>query len=204
MAQRRRTDVVSSSTAPGETPSSLPTQAGGTLSHKPGLKGVPSEIFDSIAYYTAISSSEKEAKRPSETDDLPSTSSAQASASTCDDPEDLRGPTTLPGPPSNLVSLLLTCRKFNDSLNQVANPRLYARLFRAKFDTEAIARRFGRAALASRNLADELVRRFVLLGRMRLAVRQGRLTMSESGSRAQEEITENLWLAYMMLMENGT
>ena len=97
-------------------------------------------------------------------------------------------------PPSDLRSILLVCRRFNALLNRQANPRLYARVFRSKFDTAAIQRRFGNEAVSSVNLAAELSRRCTILKRIRASVQNGRLV--------DDELSENLWLAYLMMVEN--
>ncbi|PWO01213.1 hypothetical protein FA09DRAFT_342096 [Tilletiopsis washingtonensis] len=100
-------------------------------------------------------------------------------------------------PPSAVRALLMTCRRAHALLNTEANPRLYARIFRTKFDVAAIARRFGPQAVSSRSLCLELQRRCKALKRIRGTVDAGRLRND-----SQAVLEENLWLAYLMLLEN--
>lgn len=106
-------------------------------------------------------------------------------------------------PPCDLRSLLLTNRRMHSLLNASANPRLYARIFRSKFDVDAIGRRFGPSAVRARNLSGELAKRCVQLGRIKNAVRLGRLFPDGDNEQSRKEMEENLWLAFMMMMENG-
>lgn len=108
--------------------------------------------------------------------------------------------------PSGLRNLLLTCRVIHSRLSLAANPRLYARVFRTRFDVDAISRRFGPTAMSSRKLAHELKRRYVVLRRIRDAAARGQVCSlhAEGNEEAKHaEILEILWLAFMMLVENG-
>jgi hypothetical protein len=74
---------------------------------------------------------------------------------------------TFLGPPSGLCSLSLVCRHVHDAISIDNNSRLFARIFRFKFDCTAPRRRFSERWLTSRCLASELVKRFTALGRIR-------------------------------------
>ncbi|PWZ02783.1 hypothetical protein BCV70DRAFT_197042 [Testicularia cyperi] len=153
--------------------------------HRMGLLDMPPEILDNIASYAAIS------------DTVFASSSSSAPASFLYDSS--VKPSQVVTPPTDLHSLQLVCKRFWSHLNLDANPRLYARVFRSKFDVAAISRRFGKQAVTSVNLARELRRRCAILKRMRSAVQSARLL---SGPNAEQELTENLWLAYLMMLEN--
>ncbi|CEH19380.1 hypothetical protein CBOM_06708 [Ceraceosorus bombacis] len=106
-------------------------------------------------------------------------------------------------PPSHLLAFLLTCRQIYTLLHPPAAPHLYARIFRNRFDVAAIERRFGPKAIAARNLCAELQKRCRMLKRIRAAVLANQLKpLDVAPLFAEEEMTENLWLAYMMLVEN--
>ncbi|PWN28374.1 hypothetical protein BDZ90DRAFT_212529, partial [Jaminaea rosea] len=107
-----------------------------------------------------------------------------------------------PTPPQALLDLLLVCRQIHAHLAPANNPRLYARIFRSKFDTEAICRRFGRKAVSSRVLCDELQRRCIILKRIRHATELGRLRPEGPGEASDAAMRENLWLAYLLCTEN--
>lgn len=98
-------------------------------------------------------------------------------------------------PPSNLVPLLLISKHFNNHLSLAQNPRLYSRIFKAKYDTAAISRRFGHDGSRSRFLAMELQRRTAALERLGKATRSGDVT-------GVDEL--DLWVPYLMIIENGT
>lgn len=70
-------------------------------------------------------------------------------------------------PPSHLIALLLASRAFYSTLNYRDNPYLYARIFRATFDTSALYRRFPASLITAPALAEELIRRWTILSRIR-------------------------------------
>jgi hypothetical protein len=74
---------------------------------------------------------------------------------------------TFLGPPSSLCTLSLVCRHVHDAVSINKNSRLFAEIFRFKFDYRAPVRRFSERWLTTRCLAIELVKRFTALGRIR-------------------------------------
>ncbi|KAI9463931.1 hypothetical protein F5148DRAFT_982280 [Russula earlei] len=99
------------------------------------------------------------------------------------------------GPPRELASLLLVNRRFHASFSPASNPHLHARIFAAKFDTAALARRLGPSAVTAPKLAAELRRRCALLARLRASVG----CTVDFSVRALHEM---LWMAYLMMLEN--
>lgn len=93
------------------------------------------------------------------------------------------------GPPRHLPSLLLTCKLIARILS-VNRKALYARIFRAKFDTRAALRRFGPARLTNSALAFQLVKQTLALKRLR------------HGTLDSENLLSDLWTAYLMFIEN--
>lgn len=105
--------------------------------------------------------------------------------------------------PSDLVlSLLLVSKRFHSLLAPEYNQRLYARLFKAKFDTQAIGRRFGMDSLRASVLAEEYKKRIVTLTRLRNLGHQGMLYVVGDPAGVQQ-MTKDLWTAYLMVLENG-
>ncbi|SJX60285.1 uncharacterized protein SRS1_11599 [Sporisorium reilianum f. sp. reilianum] len=155
-----------------------------------GLLSLPPEILDSIASYTALSNTSF------------ASSSVTAPCSFLYDVS-LRESKVVT-PPTDLHALQLVCRRLYSLLSLESNPRLYARVFHSKFDTAAIGRRFGKSALTSHNLAKELRRRCILLRRMRRCVATAEVHSNDGGALFEddESITEMLWLAYLMMLEN--
>lgn len=155
-----------------------------------GFLSLPPEILDSIASYAAMS------------DSWFASSSTSAPCSFLYD-SSIRTSSVVT-PPTDLYSLQLVCRRLHSLLSIQSNPRLYARVFRSKFDTAAIGRRFGKSALTSYNLANELRRRCTLLKRMRRCVINAALHPDQALAleEGEESITEMLWLAYLMMLEN--
>ena len=103
---------------------------------------------------------------------MPLASSALFYALTMDDWERIAfytvaSESTFLGPPSGLCTLSLICRNVRDAVSIKSNSRLFARIFRFKFDCSAPTRRFSERWLTSRCLASELVKRFAALGRIR-------------------------------------
>jgi hypothetical protein len=105
--------------------------------------------------------------------------------------------------PSSLRNLLLTNWRMYSLLNTKDNSQLYARIFRSKFDVDPIARRFGPLATSAKNLTKELQKRCILLKRIRRAVSLERLFPECDSEQSRIEMEENLWMAYMMMLENG-
>jgi hypothetical protein len=77
---------------------------------------------------------------------------------------------TFLGPPSGLCTLSLVSRDIHDAISVKSNSRLYAKLFRFKFDSAAPTRRLSGRWLTSRCLASELIKRFTVLQRIKLGV----------------------------------
>ncbi|KAF8224160.1 hypothetical protein L208DRAFT_1425867 [Tricholoma matsutake] len=94
---------------------------------------------------------------------------------------------TFLGPPSGLCTLSLVSRHVHDAISINSNSRLFARIFRFKFDYTAPMRRLSERWLTSRCLASELVKRFTALGRIR----------QRSSLRH-----DDLWTCYLMMSEN--
>ena len=126
------------------------------------------------------------------------------------------------GPPSDLITLITLCRSTSATLRRSANPHLYARIFAAKFDLTAPRRRlshlFGtdaQSVLSVTALADELVRRFTVLKRLR-AEKYARtihsdvgtthnihaFDVSSSNTKAEKRLDELLWVAFLMVLED--
>ncbi|KAH0833350.1 hypothetical protein J3R83DRAFT_12421 [Lanmaoa asiatica] len=94
------------------------------------------------------------------------------------------------GPPVNLSSLLLTCSTLHNHLSIANNSGLYARIFRYKFDCEAIERRLSARWTSAPCLARELRSRFIALQHIK------------HGSPSLLLDRDALWKAYLMLLEN--
>ncbi|KZV63420.1 hypothetical protein PENSPDRAFT_745672 [Peniophora sp. CONT] len=92
-----------------------------------------------------------------------------------------------PGPPSQLLQLLLVNRRTLSSLSLHSTPHLYARIFADKFDADAHLRRIG--PVSASDLAIELRRRFTVLRR----------PFSEADLRL---LYETLLTSYVMMLEN--
>lgn len=165
--------TLSSSSSPSPPPSA-----------QKSLLSLPSEIVDLIAFFVAA--------------DLGGASGRDCH---CEENERGRAPPR-PTPPAVLLHLLLTCRQLYTLLKSSNNPRLYARIFRAKFDTAAIARRFGSAAVSPHALSLELQKRCTILKRIRRACELSELRPEGNNEVGAAHLRENLWLVYMMLLEN--
>lgn len=165
------------------------------------LDNLPTEVVETIAYYAAA---------------LPAAQSApllggHVLLSTLD-PDLHHLPPVTPPTPSALVPLLCTSSRIYWKIRRQSCPRLYARIFRAKFDTSALSRRYGRTVLNAPVLATELVKRCRILKRIRHAVSVGRLLPGlepvspsappQTRMQAERELEENLWTAYLMMTEN--
>lgn len=111
-----------------------------------------------------------------------------------------------PGPPSQLVSLLLTHRSIAADLSLQANPSLYADILRATWDTDAVDRRYGRALLADANIAAaDLVARWQSLHRIRAypARRERERGSPRSENSWDQEAGALLMEAAVLLSESG-
>lgn len=151
-----------------------------------GLHFMPPEILDLIALYTVIPARSSHLD-PSVTFTSPLTPNEQA----------------VPLPPHGLFTLLLTCKRLHKYLDSRSNPNLYARIFAARFDVHPIARRYGTESLQPRPLSRELKRRCRILKRMRRACQLDRLRPEGNTQEGYQNMRECLWLAYLMLTENG-
>lgn len=94
------------------------------------------------------------------------------------------------GPPSSILPLTVTNRTLYQKLSLNENSALLADIFRIKFDTSVIKRRFRECNLTSTNLAVELKKRCLVLRRIR------------SGLLSERTTVDDLWEAYLMLLEN--
>ena len=90
------------------------------------------------------------------------------------------------------VSLLQTCKPIHEAIAPSSNPRLYARVFRAKFDVAATERRLGE--LHAADLTAELRVRIKVLYRIRKMVKE---------KDARTATAEDLWMIFILLIENG-
>jgi len=90
------------------------------------------------------------------------------------------------------VPLLQSCKSIHDALTPATNHRLYGALFRATFDVAAAERRLG--SLNAGDITQELRRRVQALGRVRRMVESGDVLSVR---------TDDLWVIYVMLIENG-
>ena len=101
---------------------------------------------------------------------------------------------TSPGPPSGILSLLLVSKTVYSKISLLSNPSLYSDIFVAKFDDRPAVRRLGETCKHARNRANELVKRFMSLKRFKfMPCRQ-----FSSSPTARDD----LWVAYLMFMEN--
>lgn len=102
---------------------------------------------------------------------------------------------TFSGPPAPLASLLRVSKRISSVLARENNPVLYARIFRSRFDTAAPHRRFGQFTLGPSQRADECIRRFKCIQRLR----------SNAYTESDEDnalLCKDLWTAYIMFLEN--
>lgn len=139
------------------------------------LETIPSDILQQIAFLAALPSC--------------SCSSSGSSASALTQCNCTQAPTTL-------SRLLKTSSAIYRQLSLIAMPALYAELFSATFDTQALARRYNTSTsqpqvrLTSSALAAEFVNRCRLLRRVR------RQDTSAHG------LMQDLWTALWMLLES--
>lgn len=113
------------------------------------------------------------------------------------------GSSSPPGPPSSLVSLLLTHSTINGTLAFDRNPSLYADILHETFDTGAVVRRYGKEVLGEASLAaTELKSRWALLRRIRQTAQlDGDI---QATTQQLKEIADDLMQVFMLLTENGT
>lgn len=103
--------------------------------------------------------------------------------------------------PRDLLSLCLVSKQFHQTLSPKHNHRLYARLFKDRFDLAAVRRRF--APVRSSVLCHEFLRRIKFMSRLKSRVAQGRKKPLFGGAGGEQQMIEDLWMAYLMLLENG-
>jgi hypothetical protein len=92
-------------------------------------------------------------------------------------------------PPANLLQ---TNKTILNILSPQSNPRLYARVYRARFDTAAAERRLG--DLNAVDLTAELGKRVRALARLSRQIRMRDVKSVRD---------DDLWVIYVMLIENG-
>lgn len=107
---------------------------------------------------------------------------------------------TAPGPPQ-LLALLLTHPRLAAALSLKNNTHLYAQILHLTFDTSAVRRRFGRAAITTTSTAAaDLVARWECLRRIRRGG-QGRLPLAGSPE-IDRQVEQDLLHVWLMLTEN--
>lgn len=102
------------------------------------------------------------------------------------------------GPPTDLVAFLRLSKRIYTVTNGNHNHQLHARIFRSKFDIHAIPRRFGHDFAGTREQADELVRRFKGLKR----IRNNNYPRHSSGDGDDGGLRVDMWMAYIMFLES--
>jgi hypothetical protein len=96
------------------------------------------------------------------------------------------------------VALLCTCRSVHSAISPANNPELYAKIFRVNFDVGAVYRRWGDGAsrkVRAKAMTAELRRRYRALRHLEMIQASGDVTKTRE---------EDLWVIYIMLLENGT
>ncbi|TFY61074.1 hypothetical protein EVJ58_g4732 [Rhodofomes roseus] len=94
------------------------------------------------------------------------------------------------GPPSDIVSLLLSCKEIHDSLSFAHCATLYARIYQSNFDIRAPRRRMDSDDLHAQNYAAQLRKCCIALKRLR------------RGDLESEFLQDDLWTAWLMALEN--
>lgn len=94
-------------------------------------------------------------------------------------------------PPQGLLQWFLISRTIWNALRPDANPVLFAELFQFYFDLDAPRRKFRSSGLNAFCLSAEMIQRFRILRRIR-----------DQNYADEEQIRDNLWTAYMMLLES--
>lgn len=104
------------------------------------------------------------------------------------------------GPPTGLLNFVSLSKRTYDTLAFNKNPLLYARICAAKFDLDAPVRRLGKNALTASALANEFVKRCIVLKRLRshALVHEVNPTFED-----EQTLNETLWTAYLMVLEDG-
>jgi len=105
------------------------------------------------------------------------------------------------GPPSALVPLLSTNRRIYAALALDRNPHIWARIFSYKFDLAAAVRRYGPERTTPLAVAQELKKRCMVLRRLR-AKTDTLAPIWELSSGHTRQLSELLWTAYLMMLEN--
>lgn len=103
------------------------------------------------------------------------------------------------GPPTDILSLLLTSHTIHTALSPATNPHLYARIFEAKFDVDALRERMDGTLPSANEVSVELQARCLALQR----IRNDTFT-SATPTRAypEERFLHDLWTLYLMLLED--
>ena len=159
---------------------------------QPTLVDMPSEILELIAFHCASNASSTSGKRMATSSSHP--------IDQCSSTIHLASNSPLP---HSLCNLVQTNRRMYSLLSASRNQRLYSRIFQTKFDTDAILRRFGPKAVSPQVLTTELKKRCTILKRVRRAVSMARLYPDGFDAQGHSEMEENLWLGFLMMMENG-
>jgi hypothetical protein len=101
---------------------------------------------------------------------------------------------TLHGPPTDLNSLLRVSKSVYNKISIKNYPSLYSSIFSKTFDGPPAVRRLGETCHHAQNRASELVKRFLCLKRFRY--------MPCRTFSAAPTAREDLWLAYLLFLEN--
>ena len=104
------------------------------------------------------------------------------------------------GPPSALLSLVMTNRRIHSQLSVTSTPHVYARVFAHKFDIAPAIRRLGPDRTTPCILARELQVRCFLLKRMRM--RLDSIVQTSALDNDAFSLQELLFHAYLMMLEN--
>ena len=101
---------------------------------------------------------------------------------------------SLLGPPTDLPSLLRVSKALYYKISMKNHPSLYSKIFVRKFDDRPAVRRLGETCKYARNRTKELVKRFLALKRFKFM--PCRLFSAAPTAR------DDIWLAYLMFLEN--
>lgn len=110
------------------------------------------------------------------------------------------------------VSLLQSCKAMHTACSPQTNPRLYANVFEASFDLEAAERRLTNSGSGSgskhRQREDNTIRDVVTAAAITTELRRrvmalDRLRAMCAAEDVSEVRNEDLWVIYIMLIENG-
>ncbi|KAI0035162.1 hypothetical protein K488DRAFT_43975, partial [Vararia minispora EC-137] len=102
------------------------------------------------------------------------------------------------GPPSPIILLLLTCRSLYARLSWRWTDVLWARIYKAQFDTTAPRRRFGVHVYSSPFLAKQLRDTWTALRSLKATD----LSAGPLNGLAAATLLDDLWEAYILLTEN--